>query len=160
MRALSICLAFGILSFSAISQGGVFEDKTNRFNGVRSVGWNTIPNEAESFAVTTDAYYSKGSTKPDGYFVQIITFADAMQYSGCSHVDWLVDGEPAPYLVAKYSSDYTGSAAIERFNLELDRASLEKLGAAKLVEFKICTTESSISADDMEGLRKVLAQTK
>lgn len=160
MRAFSTCLAVALLAISATSHAGVFEDKTDRFTGVRSVAWQTIPAEAESFAVTTAAYYSKGSPTPNEYFFQIITYANTSQFAGCPYVDWLIDGEPAPYLNAKYSSDSTGSATIERFAMTPDRATLTKLASAKLVEFKVCNAESSISSDDMAGLRRVLAETK
>jgi hypothetical protein len=160
MRAFSNCVAIGILSFSAASQAGVFEDKTDRFTGMRSVAWNTIPAGAESFAVTTAAYYSKGSPAPDGYVFEIITYAKTSQFDGCPYVDWLIDGETAPDLKAKYSSNSAGSATIERFSMSPDRATLTKLASAKLVEFKVCNVESSIGSDDMGGLRKVLEKTK
>lgn len=160
MRALPIYLTVGLLSFSAVSAAGVFEDKTDRFNGVRVVAWNTIPSEVETFATSTIAFYPKGEVKPYQYKVQLITFADAMQYRDCNHIDWLVDGEPAPYLTAKYKEDRSASAAIETFDLDLDRATLQRLAAAKNVEFKVCNTESSISAADMAGLRKVLTETQ
>lgn len=152
-------LVFGIFSF-AVAQAGVFEDKTDRFTGVRSVAWQTIPSEAESFAVTTAAYYSKGSPTPNEYFFEIITYADTSQFAGCPYVDWLIDGEPAPDLKTQYSSESTSSATIERFAMRPDRATLTKLASAKLVEFKVCNVESSIGSDDMAGLRKVLTETK
>lgn len=160
MRVFPIYLTAGLLSFSAACTAGGFEDKTDRFNGVRVVAWNTIPSEVETFATSTIAFYPKGEVKPYQYKIQLITYADAMQYDDCNHVDWLVDGLPAPYLEARYKGDRSASAAIETFDVELDRASLQKLAAARTVEFKVCNTESSISAADMDGLRKVLKQTE
>lgn len=155
----SLVLLLGLVHFSA-AEAGVFEDKTDRFTGVRSVSWNTIPPEAETFAVTTAAYYPKGSSTPAGYFVKIITYANTAQFDSCPYVDWLLDGEPARDLDTVYSSDSAGSSTIERFALTPDRATLAKLAAAKQVEFKVCNVESSINQEDLEGMRKVLAATK
>jgi hypothetical protein len=152
-------LVIGLIA-PAIAQAGVFEDATDRFTGLRSVSWNTIPSQAESFAVSTVALYSKGSAAPNQYLFQIITYSSTSQFDGCPYVDWLIDGEPASGLQAKYSRDGAGSATIERFTLRPSRETLVKLASAKLVEFKVCNVESSISPDDMGGLRKVLDATK
>lgn len=152
-------LVIGVIS-AATAQAGIFEDKTDRFTGVRSVSWNTIPSQAESFAVSTVALYSKGSAAPNQYIFQIITYSSTSQFDGCPYVDWLIDGEPATGLQAKYSRVGADSATIERFTLRPSRETLAKLASAKLVEFKVCNVESSISPDDMGGLRKVLDATK
>ena len=155
----SVALMFGLFTAS-FAEAGVFEDATDRFTGVRSVAWNTIPTEPETFAVATSAYYSKGSPAPNEYLVQIITYSDSAQFDRCPYVDWLVDGEPLADLRTTYSHDSGGLATIERFVLKPDRAMLAKLTAAKLVEFKVCNVESSISRDDIDGMRKVLENTQ
>ncbi len=160
MQVLPIFLIAGLLFFSAGAAAGVFGDETDRFTGSRVVAWTTIPSEAETFAVSTFAFYPKSQTKPYQYQVQLITYADSMQYSDCNQVDWLIDGQPAPYLTTKYSADQSASAAIERFDVILDRAALQKIATAKLVEFKACGTESSINEADMAGLKKVYAETE
>lgn len=160
MRVLPILLTAALLFFSAGAAAGVFGDKTDRFTGSRVVAWTTIPSGAETFAVSTFAFYPKGQTKPYQYQVQLITYADSMQYYDCNQVDWLVDGQSAPYLTTKYSADRSASAAIERFDIILDRAALQKIATAKLVEFKVCGTESSINEADMAGLKRVFTETE
>ncbi len=49
---------------------------------------------------------------------------------------------------------------MERFDKRVDRANLERLASAKLIEFQVCGIEGKISESDMGGMRKVLDATK
>lgn len=149
---------FLINSLPAVA--GVFKDETDRFTGNRSVTWNAIPSKAEDFSFSTIALYLKGDPVPGYYKIQLMTWSDSGNFQECHHTNWLVDGVPDPYLELKYSSASAGSAVIERFDKQVDRANLQRLSSAKLIEFQVCGTEGKISPDDMEGIRKVLDATR
>ncbi|WP_328821550.1 hypothetical protein [Pseudomonas paraversuta] len=92
--------------------------------------------------------------------IQLVAVSDRSRYRECHHTYWLVDGAPDPYLEMTYSEISGGSSSIERFSKRVDRQNLERLAAAKLIEFQVCGVEGSVSTQDMDGLRQVLAVTK
>ncbi len=156
-RAPIAAVAF-LVSISA--SAGVFKDETDRFTGNRAVTWDSLPAQAHDFSFSTVALYLKGSPRPGYYKVQLMTWGDSAEFRECHHTNWLVDGVLDPYLEYEYSATNAGSAAIERFDKQVDRANLQRLASAKLIEFQVCGTEGKISQSDMEGMRKVLEATK
>lgn len=156
-RAPIAAVAF-LVSISA--SAGVFKDETDRFTGSRAVTWDSLPAQANDFSFSTVALYLKGSPRPGYYKVQLMTWGDSAEFRECHHTNWLVDGVLDPYLEYEYSATNAGSAAIERFDKQVDQANLQRLASAKLIEFQVCGTEGKISQSDMEGMRKVLEATK
>jgi hypothetical protein len=156
-RALLAALFF-INSLSA--SAGVFKDETDRFTGNRAVTWSALPSNAEDFSFSTVALYLKGDLVPGHYKIELMTWSESGNFRDCNHTNWLVDGVLDPYLELEYSSAGANSAVIERFDKRVDRANLQRLSSAKLIEFQVCGTEGKISQDDMEGMRKVLNATK
>lgn len=142
------------------TNAGVFKDDTDRFTGNRSVTWNSLPSQANEYSFSTAALYLKGSSKPGYYRLQLMTWSNNAEFRNCHHTNWLVDGVLDPYLNYDYSATSAGSAIIERFDKQVDRANLQRLASAKLIEFQVCSTEGKISQSDMEGMRKVLDATK
>lgn len=156
-RAPIAGLAF-LVSVSA--SAGVFKDETDRFTGNRSVAWNSLPSQANDFSFSTVALYLKGSSEPGYYKIQLMTWGDRAEFRECHHTNWLVDGVLDLYLEYEYSATSAGSATIERFDKQVDRANLQRLASSKLIEFQVCGTEGKISQSDMEGMREVLDATK
>ncbi|MBC3246531.1 MULTISPECIES: hypothetical protein [Pseudomonas] len=153
-----IAALFFAISLSA--NAGLFKDETDRFTGNRSASWDALPSKPEDFSFSTYALYLKGSPAPGYYRVQLMTWSDRGQFRDCHHTNWLVDGARDPYLEFEYSSVSAGSAVMERFDKRVDRANLERLASAKLIEFQVCGIEGKISESDMGGMRKVLDATK
>lgn len=150
---ISTSMAFG-------AYGGGFTDRTDRFTGNRSVRWNSVPFEAEKIGLSSYAFYPKGAETPYEYGLSLLTWADKWQFLSCHHTNWLVDGQPDPSLVFKYTHEMAGSATTESFDMTAPRSTLERLASAKLVEFSICGKEGSVSHDDIAGIQKVLDATK
>lgn len=156
-RAPVAAAAF-LISISATA--GVFKDETDRFTGNRTVSWDSLPARANEFSFSTVALVLKGSMAPGYYKVQLMTWGDSAEFRDCHHTNWLVDGVLDPYLEYKYSTSSAGSATIERFDKHVDRANLQRIASAKLIEFQVCGTEGKISQSDMDGMRQVLNATK
>lgn len=146
--------------FSISASAGVFKDETDRFTGNRAVTWDSLPAQANDFSFSTVALYLKGSPGPGYYKVQLMTWGDSAEFRECHHTNWLVDGVRDPYLEYEYSATSAGSATIERFDKQVDRANLQRLASAKLIEFQVCGIEGKISQSDMNGMRQVLDATK
>ena len=156
-RAPVAAAAF-LISISATA--GVFKDETDRFTGNRTVTWDSLPSQANEFSFSTTAIFLKGSPTPGYYKVQLITWGDSAEFRECHHTNWLVDGILDPYLESEYSASSAGTATIERFDKQVDRANLHRLASAKLIEFQVCGIEGQISQSDMDGMRRVLDATK
>lgn len=156
------CAPFAALTLivSLSASAGIFKDETDRFTGNRAVTWDSLPSKPEDFSFSTVALYLKGSPAPGYYKIQLMTWSDRGQFRECHHTNWLVDGTLDPYLEFEYSSASAGTAVMERFDKQVDRSNLQRLAAAKLIEFQVCGTEGKVSRADMEGLRKVLESTK
>ncbi|MEB6589657.1 hypothetical protein MXM82_11005 [Pseudomonas asiatica] len=158
MRISTAVIAAGLMGLSLLAQGGQLKENLDRFTGTRSVTWSTLPSGPEQFAFSTSVYIpEKGEPV---YILQLFTYADISRYQTCHFVDWLVDGRRAPELQAEYGSDSAGSASIERFTITADRKTLENLSSAKSLEYKVCNDEGAVLAEDLNGLRQVLAATK
>ncbi len=158
MRIIAAVAAMGLMSLPLWAQAVSVKDETDRFTGLRSVSWSTVPSSPEAFTFNTYAYLPEGQSAK--YLVELLTWGDEGRYRRCNFVNWLVDGQRATDLEATYASSSAGSATIERFTINLDRKAIEKLATAKSVEYKVCGDEGAIRADDLEGLRQVLSATK
>lgn len=153
-------LSAAIVLYSCAINAGVLKDETDRFSGTRSVSWRSMPQGVEPFSLSATVFYPKGYAVPYSYDIQLVSVSDHSRYRECHHTYWLVDGAPDPYLEMTYSETSGGSASIERFSKSVDRQNLERIAAAKVIEFQICGVEGSVSDQDMDGLRQVLAATK
>lgn len=153
-------LSAAIALYSCVVNAGVLKDETDRFSGARSVSWRSMPQGVELFSLSATVFYPKGYAAPYSYDIQLVAVSERSRYRECHHTYWLVDGAPDPYLEMTYSEISGGSSSIERFSKRVDRQNLERLAAAKLIEFRVCGVDGSVSAQDMDGLRQVLAVTK
>src|SRR5476651_1714401 len=153
-------LAFSACAFALSANAGVLEDKADRFTGSRAVQWLSVPSEEGKFSLSASAYYLKGSSRPDGYTLRLVTWSARGRYTDCHHSNWLVDGVAAPNMDFGYTSSAAGSATMESFSLRTQRDTLERLSAAKVLEFQVCGTEGVVSAEDLSGMRKVLDGTR
>ena len=153
-------LSAAIALYSCVVNAGVLKDETDRFSGARSVSWRSMPQGVELFSLSATVFYPKGYAAPYSYDIQLVAVSERSRYRECHHTYWLVDGAPDPYLEMTYSEISGGSSSIERFSKRVDRQNLERLAAAKLIEFRVCGVEGSVSTQDMDGLRQVLALTK
>lgn len=155
MRIFTAMVAIGLLSTSLMVHAGKLSDETDRFTGLRSISWSTVPSEPETYTFNTYAYIPE---KRDAwYVVELITWADAARYRSCNFVNWLVDGRRATELNAVYEPSYAGSATVERFTIKGDRKAIEAFASAKKVEYSVCGDEGVVKAEDLEGLRQVIA---
>lgn len=145
-----------LLMLSLSAHAGSFTDKTDRFNGSRSVSWSSIPGKAGDFAMSAFAFYPKGAAKPLMYKLTLLTWGESWQFLDCHHSNWLLDGQPASQLNFEYKNEMAGSAASERFELRTDRTALEKIASSKLVEYSLCGKEGRVNESDLAGIRRVL----
>lgn len=158
LHRTSIIMLVCVTSISA--NAGVFKDDTDRFTGHRAVSWDSLPSQSGDFSFSTVALSLKGSPSPGYYKVQLITWGDRAEFRDCHHTHWLVDGDMDPYLSFEYSTASAGLAVMETFSKEVDRANLQRLASAKLIEFQVCGTEGKVSQGDIDGMRQVLEATK
>ncbi|TLP74747.1 hypothetical protein FEA48_11065 [Pseudomonas nitroreducens] len=151
---------FLLAMMSTAAHAGVLLDKTDRFRETRAVVWNSIPDNDREFALSALAFYPKGAASPSSYTFTLTTYSDTGEYARCHHNAWLIDGQRSMELESSYENSPQASVVIERFTSKVSREVLERVAAAKLVEFKICGTEGAISAADIDGVRQVLDATK
>ena len=150
-----LAIGASALIFVITVQAGVFKDETDRFTGLRAITWNSIPSQPKDFALSSYLTIPKQGQQFSQYTLTLTTWAGEWQYIECHSIDWLVDGQSAPYLNAEYSNTATGAVTIERFSAVVSKPDMLKLSSAKLVEFKVCGTEGKVSESDLAGLRKV-----
>lgn len=155
MRIISAVAGLVLLSSPLLAHAGKLSDETDRFTGLRSVSWSTIPSEPEAFTFNTYAFVPE--TNGAWYVVELLTWADTARYRSCNFVNWLVDGRRATGLNAVYEPSYAGSAAVERFTIKGDRKAIETFASAKTVEYSVCGSEGTVRAEDLDGLRQVIA---
>ncbi|WP_339729843.1 hypothetical protein [uncultured Pseudomonas sp.] len=134
---------------------GTLSDETNKFNGVRTVIWNSIPSESGSFALTAAVGMPEDQSRRF-YSVNLITYGDSWEFDKCNHTYWMIDGQRASDLRTRYERDSSGSAAIERLYLEDADKVIPRLAAAKKVEFQVCGEDHEVSDSDLDGLRKLM----
>ncbi|MCO7634098.1 hypothetical protein NJF54_19950 [Pseudomonas guariconensis] len=158
MRTIIATAVLGLLSAPFLAHAGHLNDETDRFTGMRSVSWATLPSASEEFVLKSSAYIAESGNAY--YQIQLITYADSSRYQDCRWVDWLVDGRRAPELKAEYDVDHGSGVSIERFTVKADRNTLESLASAKTVEYKVCNDEGVVRDEELHGLREVLAATK
>lgn len=158
MRIITAIIALGMLNSPLMAQAGKLNDETDRFTGLRSISWSTVPSEPETFTFNTYAYVPEKNAP--SYVIELLTWADTGRYRSCNFVNWLVDGRRATELNAAYESSYAGSATVERFTIKGDLTAIEAFASAKAVEYKVCGDEGVVRAEDLEGLRQVIAATK
>lgn len=158
MRTIIATAALGLMCTPILAQAGHLNDETDRFTGMRSVTWATLPSTEEEFVLKSSAYIAESGNAY--YQVQLITYADSSRYQNCHWVDWLVDGRRAPELKAEYGLDHGSGVSIERFTVKADRKTLERLASARTVEYKVCNDEGVVRDEELRGLREVLAATK
>lgn len=155
---LAVSASLSLLAGSAFA--GEFTDKVDRFTGTRSVGWTSVPAEENAFSLTSRALMPKGVAAPGSYLLYLDTWSSKRLYSSCNHTVWLVDGEPAPWVVTQYESRDAGPVVLESFSFKLAKSEAERFASAKTVEFRACTTEGMISQDDLQGFARVVSETK
>lgn len=155
MRIFSAVAGLVLLSSPLLAHAGKLSDETDRFTGLRSVSWSTVPSEPEAFTFNTYAYIPEKNVA--WYVVELLTWADTARYRSCNFVNWLVDGRRATELNAAYEPSYAGNATVERFTIKGDRTAIEAFASAKTVEYSICGNEGMVHAEDLEGLRQVIA---
>jgi hypothetical protein len=156
MRPLSVVFA-AALFLPSIAFAGQLTEKVDRFNGSKQVAWESFSDPGRGYSLNVYAHYADAKdAKPYGYYALLVPPFGASSFSDCHHNQWLVDGKPARNLNGIYES--MGSS--QTFRLELQRADLESIASASSVEFKICTSEGSISASDLAGVKKLVESTK
>ncbi|WP_433734989.1 hypothetical protein [Pseudomonas monteilii] len=155
MRISSAVAGLVLLSSPLLAHAGKLSDATDRFTGLRSVSWSTVPSEPEAFTFNTYAYVPEKNVA--WYVVELITWADTAKYRNCNFVNWLIDGRRATELNAVYEPSYAGSATVERFTIKGSRKAIETFATAKTVEYSVCGNEGVVSPEDLEGLRQVIA---
>lgn len=157
VRISAVLLGMAIWSVSSVAQAGStsLSEKTDRFTGIQSISWNSLPDNDGDFAFATSVAFSEvgNQRRYDG---QLITYGDVGRFTNCNWTYWLLDGRKAPEIQTEYKSSHISSATIERFVLTDPEAMLPILAAAKRVEFRVCNTEGQISGEDLGGIRKVL----
>lgn len=158
MRISTAAAAFGILSFSTMIHAARLVDETDRFTGIRTVAWSTVPSSPGTFALNSYAYVAESGES--SYQLELLTWSSSGQYRDCNFVNWLVDGRRATELNTEYNHSYAGSASAERFTLRVSRKTLEKLASAKKIEYQVCSDEGVATGEELEGIRQVSATTK
>lgn len=149
-------LAFAASMVAASAAAGVLRDEVNKFSGVRTVEWRSLPQVEEAFAFTAAVGIPEGSSSRY-YKAGLITYGDS-RFADCNHTYWLLDGKRSPEIQTKYSSSSTGSTTLESFDLVDSSSMLRMIAAAKHVEFQVCGVEGEISQEDLEGIRQLLEQ--
>lgn len=151
-----------VLTLALIAQqahAGTLKDEVDRFTGMRSVVWSSIPESGGRFSFSTAVRYRDGSNTPTSHSVWINTYSARFRFDNCNSVAWLLDGERFT-LPMDYEMDVGSDVAIEHFFFTGKRELLERIAAAHKAEFLICNEESAISEADHNGLRQVLQITK
>ena len=142
---------------STIAAAGEITEKTDRFRGTKTVSWESYRDPGRGFSYNVYAHFAKPSDKaPYRYYAILVPPAGTESFGSCSDNVWLIDDVRAPELEASYDA----SSGTQMFRTVLNRDTLEKLGAAKSVEFKICNTEAAVSQADLVGIRQLLEATK
>ncbi|MDC8803950.1 hypothetical protein PRZ61_10930 [Halomonas pacifica] len=159
MKKINATAFLAIILSIGVASAGEFSDETDRFSGVRSVVWRSIPPKGE-FSVSLSAHYSEQESFPS-YYLTVLTWGDGWRYLDCRSNIWLLDGVREPRLDGEYENDMTNNGStIERFSYQTGRDVLESLAVADLAEFRICNDESFVSQEDMQGIRQVLSATE
>ncbi len=156
-RGMRLAAMFALAAAAFTTVAGQLSDKIDRFQGSRLVAWESFTDNGLDYSYNVYAYYSKAADrKPLGYYSMLVPARGAGSFSSCNHNYWLIDGAPAPSLQASYDA----SSGAQIFRASLTRDDLERIAAAKSVEFKICNTEAAISASDIAGVEKLLKATR
>lgn len=135
-----------------------FKDETNRFNGNRTVSYQTNYDDTVPFNKTI-AVASDGKL-PLGGFVSLIKTSPRHQYAKCKHTSWLVDGKPvSPEKVTYSSSVNTNPVSVtERISSFFSFKDMDRLANARLVEYRICTEEGAFTIGEKAGITKVMRE--
>lgn len=145
-----------VCAIAGSALGGQLTEKVDRFKGTKTLSWESFRDQDRGYSFNVYAHFSTAAdSAPYGYYSLLVPPRGTESFAACHQNHWLVDGIPAPELEAAYSTP--GQAQI--FRSTLTRQALEKISRAKTVEFKICNTEGSVSASDLDGLRQLLDAT-
>jgi hypothetical protein len=159
MKVIKYRIAIALVTtlIASTATAGKITEEVDRFKGTKTVAWQSFSDPGRGYSFNVYAFYSKpNDTKPYGYYTLLVPPYGTDSFSGCSDNYWLVDDKPAPELKAIFET--MGSS--QTFRSTPSRSMLENLAAAKKVEFKICNTESSISASDLGGITQLLDATR
>ncbi|HBP5962118.1 hypothetical protein IPC1122_34305 [Pseudomonas aeruginosa] len=152
---IKLVLGLAVLLVGAGSaQASALKDEVDRFNGLRSIEWLTMPARANTFAFKTTVLVPE-KVEARQYYGYLFTYGQP-GFATCNHTQWLIDGRRAPEIQTTYSR----SGELEYFELAKPEAMLPILAAAKKVEFKVCGVEGEISSSDLDGIREVLDRAK
>ncbi|WP_437880116.1 hypothetical protein [Pseudomonas sp. LRF_L74] len=123
------------------------------------VAWYSPPKPGEA-GLTAIARYEPDRQRPSLYILQLSFAGGAHRFADCKRAFWRVDGQPAPQIATHYSQRTTGAVHLELFTGQLSREQLQRLASATTVEVQLCTEKVAVAADDLNGLKQVLAATR
>lgn len=155
MRIVLACVVV-VCAIAGSALGGQLSEKVDRFKGTKTLSWESFRDQDRGYSFNVYAHFSKADdSAPYGYYSLLVPPGGTESFASCHRNHWLVDGVPVPELEAAYSA----SGRSQIFRSTLTRKTLERISRAKTVEFKICNTEGSVSASDLDGLRQLLHAT-
>lgn len=149
--------------FSACAQAQSVTEEYDRFTGQRILSFSPAASRGPAFGVPTVRFMAKvGGTTP----INAILFASSpplgryasqqMQYIGCRNIDWVIDGVPAHFGVVVHNFKRYESVVMEFVNQAVTAADFARIGAAKVVEYRLCgITEGTLSIAHLDAAQEI-----
>ncbi|TWI48021.1 hypothetical protein IQ22_04214 [Pseudomonas duriflava] len=156
MTGLAGCL----VSLTMQTYAGELTDETDTFRERRSVVWTGEPSADDlTFSLLANQSETSSGNKNTFYTAKLSSSGKSARFPGCFSSRWTVDGDPFPALDGRYKLNTFREIYGEDFSTSVSRESLERIVAAKRVEFRACDVRGTLSADDRQGIQRVLDAT-